>query len=518
MIHKHFYLVFILITFIKLTSFAQQKSNPFIDNIPSENLSFILYYNTDEMKDKKLIEEFTPSAVEEIFSLSKEGCVYIEDLDRYTSLTVKFKLNDNITFDKIKEVIQQTDYSISSLDGKFINLTHQNNESRHGFFYSNEEYYTLKLFFQNDWILTEHKEALENAYELVKIDSMRYSDYGDYKDSIAILAQPHIQPFFQDVVRKEKEKFNQLLSKKETVKVPDDIYNLSAFMFFNHNSIKALNKLIAFDNVVLNYLFNSTDNFMALQAAFQLDYLDEFWIGTSVLENHIEIVNINTTKDKVDCITLNKKLQQYIPSQATTIINYNTDLEEIKDRFLKLKNYDQNNYINEIKLALLTIDDDFMNVLQSGILSVWKEEKMYGDELNFTMAFEMPNKKKGEQLLSILCNDYQYLEDLGDNNYFVTHRDFRDVPTYLVIINDIYVIGTLEPEELRGLKGNMSQQFSNLNPKNAFFLGELNEEIFGIYSDIQNIRVKSQNINKKTIKNTVSIQMKEEYSLLRNHN
>ncbi|WP_044201930.1 hypothetical protein [Flammeovirga sp. OC4] len=510
MIQRYFLLIFFFISTLNIN--AKGQPNKLLENIPSEGLSFLFYYDANRLLEQEYLKNIISSDLKEIFEISKEAVVFTQEIDEYLGLTVRFKLSEGVDFNKVKEIVEGSELQVSGVKGNFIYLKEEEQKTRFGYVMKGEDYLIVKIFFLKGVIDKKLREQLITVYDEWRFKKIAYEDYAVMKDSIYKLDEQNVIPYFDQLIANDEKAIlgNKALKKQEGI--PADIVDMPFIMHFNEKSFYSLTTIMGYDHSLLDFIVRprSNDFFEALEQ-FQKFYLYESsWFGGDFSDSKATIVSIATSKEEPKNVGVDMDLVQYMPEKTSNFICYGMDLEIFRDQVVDHINYYLDESISQIKFGFLMLDDDFLNFFQTGMIAIDMDPNDRNRDVKAKAAFKMPNEKKGKQLLKLLAelDNIQKIEEEKED-YLITISSFRDT-AYLVIEGDVWIFGTEPPSELRKKSKKMLKQNPELSGKKTTLVSRLQGDIIGRDSGFGEIYSKSEFISKKTVRNIVTIEFNKE--------
>ncbi|MBD0403914.1 hypothetical protein [Flammeovirga sp. EKP202] len=510
MIKKYFLLIFFFISTLNIN--AKNQPNQLLENIPSEGLSFLFYYDAERLAEREYLQDVLASDLKEIFEISKEAVVYTQDIDAYFGLTVRFKLNDGVGFNKIEDIIDQSEFEVSSVKGNFIYIKEVKDKVRFGYVMNGQDYLIVKIFFQKTMIDKKYQEQFQDVLSDYQFDKISYEQFNVLRDSINKLDEKNIAPYFEKLIANDEKAILSDKALKNKTEIPTDINGKPFILYFNEKSFFSLAHIFGYRTSVMDFILKGSHNQMSemLSDIQKMQWNESTWYGGEFGEKKAEVISVMTSKEESQNIGIDQTLLQYMPEQVTSFMAYGVDMEVMKNQIIDHISYEHEEVLTQMKLGLLLMDDDFMNFFQSGFLAVNVKPENNSEDYNLKMAFRMSNERKGKQFLR-LFSQLGYIEKIEEKeeNYRITHREFRD-KAYLVIEGDIWILGTQSPQELRQKRKKMLKQYPEMGKSKTALVSKIQGDIFGRDSKLGEIYSISEYIDKKTMKNTISIEFNKE--------
>ncbi|KXX66780.1 hypothetical protein [Flammeovirga sp. SJP92] len=509
---KYIALFFISLIYISV----QAKENPIQGRIPSENLTFLMYYNAAHIAKHQNIEKELSQKIQEAHQYIDDVMVYTHSVDTFhVMLTVRFNLREEIAPQKIKDWVLESGLTITKEEGPFINLEQKKDDkgrqSRFGFLHQGEDFWTFKLLYKQGFINAEYNALSEKKIEKIYTEEISYTEFINYTDSLYQLDLPKVKPFVDTVLEKEKQDILQSQKLKKGVEFPQELNHLPVVTYFNDQTFIQIAAILGYNESLLDIFFkNKAKEHLEIFEPFnQAGKGEEIWYGVDVNEKEINITSLTSQKTPSKIVKIDHDILQYFPSDATSWMIYGFDVEWLRRKLIQHLDLKPRRKDGELKLKVLTLDDDFLKVFQTGFLAVSKGNKTSSSSLNFKVAFKMPNAEKGRLLLQTFSYEMDYLRKINDNTYFVIHNKFDDEPTYLVIEDDIWIFGVGSPETLRQKNKNVLQQHPELSNSKTNMIMDVDDQTFGGSSVFERIYSTSEHLSKKKLSTKTIIKIKE---------
>ncbi|NME72903.1 hypothetical protein [Flammeovirga aprica] len=506
---------YITLFFVLIIHYAvQAQDNPIQEYIPSKDLTFLMYYNSAHVAQYQNIEKELSRDLQEINQFTDDMMVYTHSVDSFhVMLTVRFKLSEGVTSKKIYELIDESNFIISKEEGQFIDLEKEPNKPRtycrYGFLHQGDEYWTLKLFYQQGFINKSYNALSEKVFREVTTDQISYSDYRSYVDSLDQEDLPFVKPYMTAVFNKEKQDVLQPNNIKKAVKVPQELNHLPVFTYINDQTHIPVSVVLGYDENLLSACLASSANeyFKTFEALNQVSEGEESWYGVDINKKEVNITNLATQASPSPKVKIDQEILQYFPSDATSWLTYGFDMEWLRDKIVNHLSPEPKRSEGEMKLRILTMGDDFLKVFQTGFIAFNKEKS---SDLKFKAAFKMPNAEKGKLLIQTLSYEMDYLTKIDKETYLVTHPKFGNDETYLVIVDDIWILGAGRPELLKQKNKKVLQQHPELANSKTNMVMEVTDNTFGTESIIRRIYSNSEYLSKKKIRTKTTLELRLE--------
>ncbi len=507
----------IIISFtIHKSSIAQTTSDPFLNNIPKDSLTFMVYGNTSLMtyEVKEKLNESLPYILQDIISETNKFCIYSQKNELYDSYTLKFNLAQNNTNLNTDSLLKTLGFSIDQVQLPFIKLDGGN--FKKGLFYINNSEFTLKIYTQ----ILPINEAIRNEYKEIST-KLNFANYDEKRilweriDSISKSDSTYSNKFFSSLLEEEKTKLTNDY-KTESYNIHSifnaDLKQSTAIVYLNAKKIHEIP--FHFYNVFKTDIYNINDFVNKLAGI--AGYYEDIWVNIKTDQEKLNITSIASLPKKQKLHQkLDKEICTYLPSQKYAgLCIFNMKPAEIKNSMIKyfnLSEYNDKKLITS-KFAVWAIDDDVINSLGNGFISIFDGEYNRHDIPDFKMALKMSDKKTANQLLNILTNDAKALSKIKDNCYLVIYdKLYEKKKVNLVIEDDIWILGTQSFDELRSKikQDNIATLYPKLNNKTISQYLYLNTKVFSSSKiDLEFIESESSFYGKNKIKTETSLIIK----------
>ena len=509
MIQRYFLMFFLIISVLNAN--AKNKPNQLLENIPSEGLSFLFYYDAEQIVEKQYLRNMLSSDMKEIFEISKEALVYTQDLNDYFGLTVKFKLNEGVDFNKVTEIVESSDLKVSSVKGNFIYLKEEGNKTRFGYIMNGNEFLIVKIYFQRELINKNYQKQLQVAIDSYNNKMLGYDEFLEVRDSLLQLDQVNVNHFFEKLIENDKKSLLNHKLIKNPIIIPSEIIQSPFLVYFSDKSTQTLTNIFGYDNGFLNQVFDSK-RIELISDLQKFNFNDSSWFGGEFKKDKIELICIMSSKEESNQKGIDLEIVKYMPENASTFIAYGVDLELFRDQIMEHVDYSFDEYISQMKVGMLLLDDDFLKFFESGFMAVEMISEGMGmqPELKYKAAFRMPNKKKGGYLLKLL-NELQYVQKIEHDkeNYMVTFPGNRE-EVYLVLEDDVWIFGSEVPSVLRQKNKKVLKQYPDMGKSKISHVTKIQKDFFGRDSEFGEINMRTEIIDKKTAKNTVTIELNKD--------
>lgn len=340
-------------------------------------------------------------------------------------------------------------------------------------------------------------------------DRISYNDYRSYVDSLYQVDLPNVKPYVTIVFDKEKQDILQPNNIKKAVRVPQELSHLPVLTYITDQSYIPLSTVLGYHENLLTTCLSSSvnDYFKTFGALNQVSKGEESWYGVDMNEKEVNITNLATQASPSTKIKIDQEILQYFPRNATSWLTYGFDMEWLREKFVNHMSPDPKRSEGELKLKVLTLGDDFLKVFQTGFIAFNKDQS---SDLKFKAAFKMPNAEKGKLLLQTLSYELEYLSKIDDKTYLVTHYRFSHDETYLVIVDDIWILGAGKPELLKQKNKDVLKQHPELANSKTNMVLEVTDNTFGTESIIKRIYSKSEHLSKKQIRTKTTLELNVE--------
>ncbi|MCW3785317.1 hypothetical protein [Plebeiibacterium sediminum] len=458
----------LIIFLIPNNFFAQSESDQLLQNIPKDSLTFVVYGNTANMPEevKEKLHESLPEVCKGITDESEKFCIYSHKHELYDAYTLKFNLDQNKTQLNPDSLLNLFGFTVKDLQLPFIKLDGGN--FKKGLFYINNSDFVLRIYTQilpvDEQVKAEYKKLSEDLkfanYDernilWERIDSLMK------KDSI-----PSAQ-FFDHLLEKEKSTIASSI-KTETLDFQSvfntDISKSAALLYLNAKKIREIPFHIY--NIFKTDIHDIND--LTTKIAGFSGYYEDIWVNIKTQEEKLNITTIASLPKKQKLHhNLDKELCLYLPAQETNgICIFNMEPAALKNSLIEYFNYPDYNEKKQLssKLAIWALDDDVLNSMGNGFITLLDDHIDKRHIPDFKMALKMKNKESGRQLLSILANDAKAISKIKDNCYLVTYEElYEKKKVHLVIDDDIWILGTQSVDELKTRIN--TDQFNDLYPQ-----------------------------------------------------
>jgi hypothetical protein len=422
----------------------------------------MIYANSNNVKSdslKQTIIRKLPEKFSKLLDLTDEFCFYANKTTLFNCYTLRFKNVKNVSFQSTDSLLNLFNLSITGMEPSFIKL--DGGKNRKGCIHIAGNQYTMKIYTQTAPVNEEIRDVYLSLSSLLSRDDYDFNTKIYSKlDSLERLDSVYSAVFFDNLMEKEKQN-GLLYGSKRTVNVRSvfkkDIYQSAVIAYLNTKEIAG----------IPYHLFNAfNQDFYGLYewilyASEALNYYEDLWLNMVADEQGIKITNVLTTNKKQKLLTMvDKDIICHLPGEKPAVLNlYNFNLSVLKYNLIKsfnlLKIKDKEKTL--AKMILLILDDDLLNSIGNGFLSIldgdFKDHKMP----DFKLVIKMPDNDKGRLLLDLLCNDFKILKKVTSNYYTLSDK-YKDEENNvnLYIDENIWVLGT-DPIETLKLKLTKSQ-------------------------------------------------------------
>ena len=509
MIKQYF---FLLITFMwALSVNAQKIGNPLLENIPSDGISSLLYFDANRLSEYGYTKDVLSRQFREVFEYTNEGCLVTQEKENYDVITFRFTLNDKISFDSLKSLINDSKYPIVREKGDVVYMEGKKYKKRYCYVLEGEKYHTLKVFWKEGFIDPEDEKAYNE--NLVNLDKhlLSYDRFDAIEDSLEDLDVQKKDKFFNRLIKVDEKRTRKNKAYAEVVSVPKELIGLPFILHGNERSGDVIYKLMGKQKSIYEYIMSANSElvFEHIQKLLLIKMTQNDWYGGDFTEDQLQFITLTTATRQQANTKLDKDLLQYMPEKCTSFMNYAFDLESYRNKIIKGKNL-KDISTGKLKLGLLALDDDIFKFFKSGMLSLNKASIHNDRDYDLKVAFKMPNHTKGEYLLDILEHEFEMLIKIKNNAYLVKHPIFEDKTTYLVIENDIWILGTYPIEELKQKNESVLVQYPDLGEENTFMVTKVQKRLIDSYSIFAEILSKSDYIDDSTIRNITTFNIRKD--------
>lgn len=516
--HKLLLIVMVLLPCLQLE--GKKTDERLLYNTPSDSLVFMLYINSAEVQDERMLDFLKSHFSEketEVLSQFSEVHIYAQSKDRHMVFTLNFKVTKNIDLELINKMLNSNGLSVQSFDGNFVTLQSNNNEDRFGYFYMGNKFATIRLMVPSDLI----DDNLRAEYELLQKNLTEAKSYEkqneiyEQMDSVYQVDRQYMKPIFAKLIDADKQRAlngEDIQGVKRAYKFKHDIENNPLVMYFNNHKIWDVtyfgDKALGID--IYEGLSRDYAQFERGMQLYQM--FDETWYSIQMMGDEAELVQLSSNiKSRHKLYTsLDSKMLQYLPnSDSTSVFTYGINAVELKEALFNLfvNAYDNNDEIAIAKLALLAIDDEVIEILNSFLISGDIVGSGYSKELHFRAVLKMVNQAKGRTLLNIMSKDLNMIEEIRENEYVIRDHNIGRKPIYLVIDNEFWIAGTDEKELLLKKNKKYKSTFPELANNKLAVYGIVLGDVLDAKKDLEVLKMKLEIINSKTVKSTVQFKL-----------
>ncbi len=499
--------VFLLLGCVCVST-AQKLTQPLFDTVSQDSLLYMVYANTLKSNNTELqhsMEEMFPDRIQQLMNYSNEFCLSIHRNDFYDTYTVTLNDVKQGALMQLDSILQQMDLTLGDLNTDFITLQRQGINA--GFIRIDGNQYTIKLYA----IFRPVNPELRIQFDAIKPISNSYSEYNyslfEKRDSIMKQDSVTAVQFVNGKIMQEKwtpSATNVKNAMDWQSILGDRVEHSSVLAYINPDAIQELPYhyyMLSNETIYDNNKWSSIT-----QGLFCI--YKEVWFGVELQNDGVKVTSMveGSTKHPINK-KLDKELLTYLPNaHPGLLITYNMDLSVLKyhlAKFLYAGNYDkeENGYI---KLVALAFDDELLNALGNGFITVIDGD-INGHHLPaIKVALRMPNQEKGELLLDILQKDFKLLTKVEEDCYQFINRELRgEREVFLYIHDDIWVLGT---DNLEAIKSTLTKkQLQELYP-------QLNESSLSQYAEIKEKQAKE--INRHFSKVTMSTKIVDKHKVM----
>ncbi len=497
-------------------SYAQKVETNLYDLVPSDSLMFMAYTKSSELKAESLTKLFGQKYSESLDALlhtADEICFYGQKIEAFDCYTILLKGIKNFSLNKTDSLLQSIDLSVSELTPGYAIL--DGGQHRKGILHFTPDYYELKLFSQMAPV--DKKMRIEFEELLKQLDSDRFDQtvVVNKLDSIGRLDSLNAANYFKRLLTNEQLKGSQ--SPKHAVKYSSIFKNHNdkpaGLFYVNADGINGLP--FHLQNIFRDSFYdNYYDTFKLTEfSSGIISYYEDSWIKLTTDSTTIQLTSVLSNKSNQKHIhkKLDKDLIKYLPANASSFYSYNFNLSDLKYHLARYLRHEELRGEEKAytKLAILAIDDDWLNAVGNGFIAITDSSISKRDVPDFKMALKMPNPQKGKILLDILRYDMKLLYEVDKNCYILSHPKMDiEQPLHLLIKDDIWLLGTA-PFEILESELSLSQ-VKQLYPK-AFskkisqYL-TIDEQLLKLLEiNCTHFELKSQLISKKSVSTHVII-------------
>ncbi|NME70483.1 hypothetical protein [Flammeovirga aprica] len=486
--------------------------NPLLENIPSEGISSLLYFDADRLSECGYIKDILSRQFRrDAFKITLEGCLVTQEIDNYNVVTLRFILDDKISFDSLKSMINRTNYSIVKDKGDVIYMEGEKYQKRYCYVLEGEKYHTVKAFWREGFIDPKDEKAYnENLANLEKY-LLSYDRFYAIEDSLKDQDVQKKDSFFNRLMKADEKRTRKNKAYDEVVSIPNEMIGLPFILHMNERSGDVIYKLIGKKKSVFEYITNSNSEQIIdhIQKLLLVKMSQNDWFGGDFGKDQLQVTTLTPAIGQTETTKLDQDLMQYMPSECTSFMNYTLDLEMYREKVIKSRNL-KDHSVGKLKLGLLAMDEDLFNFFKSGMLSLNKTSIHNDRNYDLKIVFKMPNPTKGEYLLEILEHDFEILQKIEENTYSVKHPIFDDKTTYLVIENNIWILGTYSIEELKKKNENVLVKYPELGGEKTSMVTKIQKGLIDTYSIFDDIISKSEYMDDGMIRNVTTFKIRKD--------
>jgi len=514
-------LLLVMLVILPGMVWAQNSLTNLCYNIPSDSLMFMVYMNKSYVENDSLVQEAIkemPEEMEDIAKTFNEFCFYGQAHELYDSYRIDFRTSGTVAIDKLNNLLSELDFKVKSFTDGLVIL--EGGQNKCGYFINGSDFSTLKIYNQTTVVNKELRSEFEEIRsKLIKTDGYRdYElriEYSNKLDSIGRLDSLDSKIYFDNLLLAEQKR----IGKGENIQTVKSPLKMNSYTkeFVDGKSIVAYIDARYISRMPF-YLYRSMDyefyefveHFNQMSTAFML--YDRVWCSAQIDSEKVEIQSLSENSNGLQySFKLDKDILKYLPvKRPESFAIYNANISEIKMHLLN------NFYFHEMnneerayaKLALLAIDDDILRSIGNGFVAINEGEAMGRDLPDFKMAFKLPNRKKGQMLIEILCQEFDVFTKLSENTFVIRESRNSEERVNICIVDDVWIMGTASFEELKQVNAqdNLAAEYPMFSNKRMVQYAIFNQALFGSskgpFSDIE---VESSLLNKKVLKTKVTI-------------
>ncbi len=504
-----------ILIFISCVSLV--KAQKLYEQVSQDSLLFMVYVNANEQINRPLkegLEEILPLRVQKLLKYSNEFCLSVSRHSFYDTYSIAINDVKADALNKVDSALQEMDFSVSSFEPGFITIQRQGVNS--GFVRIHENQIYIELYA----LLQPVNPELRKAFNKIKVNDFdKYANYSfwEQRDSIMRLDSANAVQFIDGLIMQEKwspfsEKVKNPIAWKSVL--GESAHNSSVLAYLNPDVVNELPYhlyMLCNQDLYKFYKWIGT-----AQGVFS--FYKKLWMGVECKGNTL---TINSVIDSDTKKTFNKKLDKdvlaYLPDTVPNmLLTYHMDLSVLKYHLAKaLYASDYDNEENGlIKLAALALDDEMLNALGNGFISIIEGDINGHHMPSLKVALRMPNPEKGKMLLEILLHDFKFLREVEPGCYRFVGREFRDEKELnLYIKDDIWVLGTgsLESVKQTLTAKQLQQLYPQLGNRSlSQFIDLKGEGSKALTHDLESVSAKTIIVNKHRTKSEIVIEMRSE--------
>ncbi|WP_439184037.1 hypothetical protein [Carboxylicivirga taeanensis] len=472
------------------------------------------YLNTKAIDVEELaglVGQEVGESIAELANTTEEACIFVQKKEAFDHYTIRLKGLKNFSLKQTDSLLQAIDIEIKELTPTYALL--EKDQYRKGILHFYPDYYELKIFSQSKPIDKKLRQEYEALWKQLDSPDFEHNMVANKLDSIAQLDSINAVNQFAFLIEQEKKSTGksdgQWVNYNSIFK--EGIENSAALLYLDSEAIAELpfHMLNLLNDSFYEY-FESPELGSSI-----LNYHENIWLKLSHKNNSLNISSVLSNKAKKPAIhqKLDRDLIKYLPAGSQSIFCYHLKAANLK---YHLATHLQINSMREdeaalSKLAILAMDDDWVNALGNGFITIADSNVGTKETPDFKLAIKMPNYEKGQLLLSILENDFNAIQKAGNDHYIVKHKklDF-DEPLNLIIKKDIWILGTAPFETLgqtidrRQIKKYFPKVLHNKMTQHII----LNRTLAKLFKmDFETVELNSYLLNKRKVRTDVFITM-----------
>ncbi len=494
---------------------AQQNENSLLEHIPADSLLFMAYFHSEKLPAQTLNRLLGTNASEDVNKILHqvdEACFYGQKKGAFDHYTLLLKGLKDFSFNKADSLLKSNNLKVTELNASYALL--DGGRYRKGIFRFNKEHYELKIIAQTEPIDEQLKKEYNKILKLLHSGEHYHTDFAFKLDSIDKLDSISSRSHFKAHI--EQAKNSSSAHVKRPVKLnrifDENMDESAAILYFNTDYLTGM-------PFYLNNMFGETFYDLYQKSGLAtgaIQYYQDVWLKLQGNDKHLTITSIasNRAKQKHLFQAIDNELIKYLPANASALYSYNMQLSSLKNHLARyfmhedLRDKEQAG----VKLALLAFDDQLADALGNGFIALTDTCVDGRDMPNFKMALYMPNKEKGEALLSILENDLDIIHQTEDHLYRFNQRELdSDIPLYLNTRNDIWLMGTgsIEALEQTLSRAQLKQLYPELAAKKISQYLYIDDTAFSELKEItiKQIKLKTRLLDKTRAKTTMLIEL-----------
>ncbi len=509
-------LLLIILTFVFDTK--AKVADQLINYVPKDSVILMLYYNQENFDNDSILNVFKNQMSETssgIFNNCKEFCFYVQDFELYSSYTVHFRIDGDVDLQNANIFLENMNLNLKSFEGGFWELEgKERKDGRYGYLYKGDNYYTLQVYAQTMIV----DEKLRAECEQLKSGITEYTDEIEQKgDSLMQLDAVESKKYFNAL----------LLAQKKKIQNGEDFKHIKKTLRFNKEiagnihakAIVAYAKPANIEQLPWHFIrftnnFDLHDYLEKATALKAYSASDQLWITMAIdkAQIHVETVHENKKKRQEIYKKIDKDILKYLPvTHPETFSVHNVSLVELVQQIIEgYPSFSKDNmYGAAVKMGLLVIDDQLISGLGNGFITSKSEGLLGSDVPDFKMVFKVPETKKSQLLLEIMCNDLGWLEYVENNCFTI----FKEKRIKLFVQDDIWIIGSgkLNDIKTRLSKNEVKSLYPKLKDKKLAQYSILPDFLLDEFDiPLKSVEAKTSIINRKTVKAHIQIKLKDE--------